>query len=397
MTLKEERRVTYEPIEQRAPGFERKRADNFDVIEFLGYARGRWRTALISSTVAVLLAAAATAMLPHRYTATASILIEPPAGNDPRGATAVSPIYLESLKTYEHFASADTLFAQALTHLKLRDGYKGESLESLKKKVLRVSKLRDTKILEISATLKDPAKAQALAEYIARSAVDLNRSLNDQSEHELSEQAQHFRDAASTRLRKAEEARSHFLAQNPIVYLEDDRAASLKLRSQVQSDLSYARAELAQYEAQLARPSDSTTAASPATLRQGIVSEHANIRALEQQAKELEEQLAKNADLLERRKQERDGLDSELVAARAQFESASTKANDILSSAEFRGERLDVIDPGVVPQKPSSPNLPLNIVLAFSLSVVGWLLYVTIGFSYSRLLQARQAPMYGTE
>jgi capsule polysaccharide export protein KpsE/RkpR len=336
-------------------------------------------------------------MLPHRYTATASILIEPPAGNDPRGATAVSPIYLESLKTYEHLASADTLFTQAVDHLSLRDTNKRESLESLKNRVLRVSKLRDTKILKISATLSDPAKAQALAEYIARRSADLNRSLNDQSERDLSEQARRFTEAAAARLHKAEQARNDFLIQSPIVGLEDERAANLKLKSQIQSDLSYAKAELAQYEAQLARSSDGAATPAPATLRQGIVSERANIRALEEQAQRLDQQLTENAALLERRKHQRDRLDSELGSARAQFESASTKTNDILSSSAFRGERLDVIDPGVVPQRPSSPNLSLNVVLAFSVSLVGWLLYVTVGFSYSRQLLARQGSSYEAE
>jgi len=37
---------------------------------------------------AMAVAGGISVLLPARYTATASILIEPPAGNDPRGATA---------------------------------------------------------------------------------------------------------------------------------------------------------------------------------------------------------------------------------------------------------------------------------------------------------------------
>ena len=48
-----------------------------------------------------------------QYTATARIVIDPPAGTDLRAAMAVSPIYLESLRTYEQFASSDSLFQKA--------------------------------------------------------------------------------------------------------------------------------------------------------------------------------------------------------------------------------------------------------------------------------------------
>ena len=35
-------------------------------------------------------------------------------------AMAVSPIYLESLKTYEHFADSDSLFQKAVEQVRLR-------------------------------------------------------------------------------------------------------------------------------------------------------------------------------------------------------------------------------------------------------------------------------------
>ena len=137
-------------------------ADHFDALEFAGYFRRRWAVVAATCGVAALIAGAVSLLLPKRYTATASILIEAPAGNDTRVATAVSPVYLESLKTYEHLASSDSLFVRALEHLHLRESYEGTSIETLKRRVLKVAKLRETKILEISATLEDPAKAQAL-------------------------------------------------------------------------------------------------------------------------------------------------------------------------------------------------------------------------------------------
>src|SRR4051812_3748984 len=118
------------------PPFERQEiqeiTDEFDPIAFISYVRLRWRAGVLAAIVAIVIAFVGSLILPNRYTAKASILIEPPAGNDPRAATAVSPVYLESLKTYESFASSDTLFAQAVKALKLRGTNLTQPVETLK-------------------------------------------------------------------------------------------------------------------------------------------------------------------------------------------------------------------------------------------------------------------------
>src|SRR4051794_1257278 len=88
--------------------------DRLDLLSFASYLGTRWRLVAITCVVALVAAGVGSLLMPKKYTATASLLIEPPAGNDPRGATAISPVYVESLKTYERFALSDTLFLQAL-------------------------------------------------------------------------------------------------------------------------------------------------------------------------------------------------------------------------------------------------------------------------------------------
>ena len=107
--------------------------------------------------IAIVAALATGFLLPKRYTATATILIDPPAGGDPRIATAVSTVYLESLKTYELLATNDQLFLRAAEQFHLRD-HDGSPIESLKRRVLKVDKLRDTRALQISVTLPDPQR-----------------------------------------------------------------------------------------------------------------------------------------------------------------------------------------------------------------------------------------------
>ncbi len=94
--------------------------DPFEAWQYLAHFRSRWR--LVAAVVAAALATSllVSLVLPKKYTARALLVIEPPAGSDPRAATAISPIYLESLKTYEHFASSDHLFFQAVEKFQLR-------------------------------------------------------------------------------------------------------------------------------------------------------------------------------------------------------------------------------------------------------------------------------------
>src|SRR5438477_5146905 len=142
-----------------------------------------WRIVAIACILAAAASAVASLLMPRKYTATCRILVDPPAGSDPRVSTAVSPIYLESLRTYEAFASSDDLFQQASKKFGLRSD--ATPIEKLKKRILKVEVLRNTKILEISATLPEPAKAHSLALYIGQQAVGLNRSVGVEADREL--------------------------------------------------------------------------------------------------------------------------------------------------------------------------------------------------------------------
>src|SRR6185503_9397062 len=112
------------------------------------------------------------------------LVIEPPSGADPRASTAVSAIYLESLKAYEQCAASDSLFEKARQKFHLEDGPGAPSSEALRKRVLRVTKLADTKVLQIRATLRDPKAAQALVQFLAEETVALNRSVANQGERD---------------------------------------------------------------------------------------------------------------------------------------------------------------------------------------------------------------------
>src|SRR5579863_2032024 len=134
--------------------------------------RTRWRIVALTCAISVTLTLAVSLLLPKKYTAVTRIVIEPPAGSDPRASTAVSPIYLESLRSYEAFAASDNLFLQAVQRFGLRRD--SQPIDRLKQSVLEVDMPRNTKILEIRATLPDPKTSHELALYMAEETVKLS-------------------------------------------------------------------------------------------------------------------------------------------------------------------------------------------------------------------------------
>ena len=118
----------------------------------------------------------------------------------------MSQIYLESLKTYEHYASSDELFSRAVQLFPLRGGARPTPIERLKREVLRVSVPRNTKIMEIAATCRDPKLAHDVARYLARETMQLNRTTSQAGKDELLADANRARDDAAAGLRAAEAA-----------------------------------------------------------------------------------------------------------------------------------------------------------------------------------------------
>lgn len=273
--------------------------ESFEMFRYFDHLRARWRVIAVACAAAVGLAFLAALLTPAEYTATARIMIEPPAGTDPRVAMAVSPVYLESLKSYELLASGDRLFLGALEHFKLPHS---GPIDKLKRSVLKVTIPRNTKILEISATLRNPGEAQELALYIAQQAVHLTREVTEGTEHDLLAQATKQWEDARAKLERAEQTWAK-VAEEPASAAPDQMA----------------KVDAAQAEREAARESLSA------------------------------------------------------AAKRLQMEQATSG---------YRGERLSIIDPGVVPERPSRPNVPLMLLAALLVALAASLLYVTFEFNY---------------
>jgi capsular polysaccharide biosynthesis protein len=369
-----------------------------DGIAFARYLRRHRAAMVITCSTALALSGIVSLFLPARYTATASILIEPPGGNDPRAATAVSTVYLESLKTYERLASSDTLFEHALDDLNIRQRYRGVSTETLKRRILEVSKPASTTILDISATVSDAKSAQALAHYIAERTVALHESLDRETDADLSKEPQRIFDAAKMRREAAELARDRFTKTTPLESLDKKIVEAAALRSEVGKELARTRAELANYLGQEQAPQPPEMGERQAGWTQfEIAATRAKVQDLERQDQQLLQFMDLNGPVLENLRRKRDALDAEMKSARADEDAENSKLSDIKSSAASRSVRLKVLDPGIVPQRPSFPNPPLNMAVAFLLAFLASLGYLALKFAYQRTRDTDADPVYSLQ
>jgi succinoglycan biosynthesis transport protein ExoP len=337
--------------------------------EYIDYMRARWRLIAAACVSALALSLTVSMLLPKRYTATASIVIEPPAGNDVRTSTAVSPVYLESLRTYERFATSDTLFAGAVDRFHLASGENGRSIESLKQQVLKVTKVRDTKILEISVTLREPFLAQQVVHYVAEETVKLSRGESAATDREVIGEAEHLAVEAQERLDQAQRASAAYAAKEPGGALQAQIEADVDLAEKTQQSLADVRGDIAEYQVK-------------AEFKREVPGLQARAAELEKRLASLEKDIGEKSALQSRRGADRQRLDIEVKMAQTASESSAARLRELRATAGTRGERLRVIDPGIVPQRPSSPNTALNVFAALLLTMVALVACLTVAFSY---------------
>lgn len=318
------------------------------------------------------LALVATLLMPRQYTATARIVIDSPAGADIRSAMAVSPIYLESLKTYERFATAGGVFQKASERFGLRQLLGNRPIESLQKSVLKVEIVRNTRILEISATLPDAQRAQALARFLAESTVEMNRNIAAEGARDLVEAVTQEERLAQARLQETDAAWSRVIAEEPLEALQSDLAAAADLRSDIQQQAARAELEIAE-SADRARRANASM--DPSVFQ-------ARLQELRRQLHALDRREAEQQKLLAQRMADRDKLVNARKSAEAALTAMEQRLGEARGESGYRGERLRIIDPPIVPERPSSPNLPLNLAAALLLGLLLPVVYFTLEMNY---------------
>jgi uncharacterized protein involved in exopolysaccharide biosynthesis len=354
----------------------------FDALEYVLYLRRRYRFIALTCGMALTAALLGSLLLPARYTSVASILIEPPAGSDPRTFTAISPIYLESLKTYEVFAMSDSLFLRALDKFHMHD--RATSLETLKARVLKVSKLRDTKVLQVSVTLPNPKEAQAMAQFLAEETVKLSSSVTRETGRDLMDDVQRQVEAARAKLERVQTEWSKAVTEQPVDALRTELDSMVELQYRLRRNLSEAEANAAENESK-AKPPGHVESTFEKDSREFARREGASMRAraalLSEQIAELDKAVAAKSRLLAQRSTLLEELQGRRKDAQADYDAAVRREHDMRASVGNSGERLKIIDPGIVPERPSEPRIVLNAAIAFGLALIGSIVYLSLSFT----------------
>src|SRR4051794_4326786 len=310
--------------------------DSFDVFDYVEYLRRSWRVPVASVLLAAGITAAISFALPKKYTAAVSILIEPPGVNDVRVATAVTPVYLESLKSYERFGASDSLFAEAVRRFELQDKAGNPPIEALKRRVLRVAKPRDTRILELSVTLPDPQKSHDCAVFLAERTVAVNRTENIAADKEILEQARAQVADASKQVAAVENSAAEDARLEHPDSIDENIRADLDVVSEVRQDL-------IKYESLLAEYSDRARTAAPGEggyEQREVSALKARTALLRQRLDELTRTVQREKATLSARTAQRDQIQSEKEAAEARLEVLLTRLHEAEAVSGSRGERL---------------------------------------------------------
>lgn len=346
--------------------------------EWFAYAASRWRFVLAAVAGAILITFVISELMPRRYTATATLIIDPPPGSDPRAGVAVNPTYLESLRTFERFFTSDTLFQRAAEKFHLADST--DNIASLKKRILKVSKVRETRILEVSVTLPDPATAQQLAQFIAEQSVAASRQEASEMDRQLESQTSALVSEAQRNLARAQQSWNAANADGGVEPLQSELDAALASDTEMQRKAAEAAAESAEWTVR------ARDGAADSRHYAEVQAQASAARAAEygKRSGEIERAMAAKRRMLGQISGRRDAALSDLESAQKAYDTAVAKVRDISAQMGTRGEALRIIDPGVAPRKPSFPNVLLNVIAAALLALCFAAMWVTVSLSRSR-------------
>lgn len=356
-------------------------AETFEPLEYLNFLASRWKFAVVCVGTALAASVAVCVFTPNQYTATATLLIEPAAASDPRAGAVISPIYLESLKSYEQFAASDSQFLKACEKFGLLSGEKPPSVESFKRRVLRVDKLKDTKVLQISVTLADPGKAQAVAQYLAEETAALNRSIAlDNDRRALSALRAQLEDARNT-LNKVRVEQARVMAQAQPALWQEIRALADVLQG-----LEERSAEAAVETAELTARQGVFSPSFPEQedVRGHLAGTRARQKQLDLERASLQKRIAEKSEALAAIDVRRDTATAQLSSAESAYRDLERREAELSASAGLRTEQLRIVDPGIVPQRPSYPNPSLILAAALLLSSMAALAWLTLQYGLAR-------------
>jgi hypothetical protein len=183
---------------------------------------------------------------------------------------------------------------------------------------------------------------------------------------------------------EAAKAYAEFVARTPVEPLQVEVDSTLAVASRVLRDEMDADADVEDYAArEKALASDPREADEYRRMGQEVAVRKVRAAVLHRQSRDTQSSLSAKGAELSRRIATRSSLEMALKLAQAGMEQEEKHVRDLQDAAGGRGDVLTIIDPGFLPQRPSSPNVMLNAVVAVSVAGVLSVLFLVFAFARS--------------
>jgi len=220
--------------------------------------------------------------------------------------------------------------------------------------------------------------------------VELSRASSSEGDQELLAGLERQENDIRADLEKTEAAWSEAFSREPTAGLEAAIEEGASQRSTLEEQIQGQEVEIAGLEDRM-KGGDAGGE---------MAKEASNARArtveLRRQLADLNSRMAEREKVLGARQAHHDQLEADRKAGQTALASIESRLRDARSERGSRGERLQVIDPGIVPERPSSPNIPLNVAVALLAGLALPILFFTWQFSFQEERVSWEPAVYRT-
>jgi uncharacterized protein involved in exopolysaccharide biosynthesis len=344
--------------------------ETLEVRSYLRHLGSRWKTLLAVPAVAVVVALLVSLALPRKYDATVTLLVQPGA-SDARFPPAMNQIYLEYLRSYEQVVQGSDLLSKVI-----REFHLDLTVDSFRNQVLDVHMPRFSKMLTVRVRWSDPQKAHDIALFLAKEAVTTIDALRDADAERTARQSQQEVQRAQARFEEASAQLLAFKLKTREEELSRSVQVEMDTKSEYEKQLANSQIQLSVLETRFPSEQAKEVAAS-------LTAERARQTALRKGLAGLEAQLSRHQAELLKARAGTASLERAYQSAEETLNQATTRANDTRAATVSRSEQLQIADPGVVPQRPSSPHYLFNALLALARGLFAAVIYESWQWSES--------------
>ena len=333
-------------------------------LDYVAVLRRRWVVALSVFVIVLASASYVTWKLPPVYQAWTKVTFQPTAASLalPEHSSPYEKVLLQNLsfQTQAHIISSTPVvrrIAEQLDFLleNMTPNEEDNAVEMVRN-AIRVDRIADSSILQISAVHKDPETAARIADIAAQIYVDINQEREIEAQKRSTTWLAETLIDVTEKLRDSEEAWFNFARDNDLPVSSGLDARSEQAASIKTSQLSKLRAEVSMREEKLI------------DLRRKYRPQHPLVASLERELGRLRRELGKKEKKVlssNHRTIELGALQNQAEVNRGIRDMLVRRATEVHLTRGVTDSSIQIIEAAKVPKKPIRPNKPRNLALAF--------------------------------